>query len=78
MKAKELKDKARKTARYGKHTLVKYVFTEEEMAIFWSQLCAEQREICSKSVSEITGTNYNEQLQWQKQIVKHAPEPEIE
>ena len=71
MKAKELKDKARKTARYGKHTLVKYVFTEEEMAIFCSQLCAEQRKIICKEIFNADNIDID-------QIARLVAEPEIE
>ena len=71
MKAQELKEKARKTARYGKHTLVKYVFTEEEMAIFWCQLCAEQREIICKEIFNADNIDID-------QIARLVSEPEIE
>ena len=80
MKAKELKDRSFVTNKNyaGDQIVGKYVFTEEEMAIFWSQLCKEQRELCQHSLTEITGNSWKDILSWQKQLIKHAPEPDIE
>ena len=72
MKAKELKD-----SKYFEHAVngdvvsEGYLFTEEEMAIFWSQLCKEQREIICKEIFNAETTDIG-------QIARLAPEPEIQ
>ena len=67
MTAKELKDEAKWVGYPEQSTeeVTEYIFTEEEMAIFWSQLCKEQRELCAIECGHPQG---NEQ-------VKLAPEP---
>ena len=73
MKAKELKDD-----KYFQHSVdgevlsEGYLFTKEEMAIFWSQLCKEQRELCLHSFEEV-GHYPNAD-----ESILTAPEPEIE
>ena len=48
MTTKELKDEAYCEGfdNESEQPIDLYVFTPEEMAIFWSQLCKEQRKLC--------------------------------
>ena len=71
MKAKELKEKAFCEGFYENNEHVNlYVFTEEEMAIFWSQLCKEQRIICNWEIPPLQDDI--------AENVLNAPEPDIE
>ena len=72
MKAKELKNKAQRIAILKKGNLERYVFTKEEMSIFWSQLCKEQRELCSVLAYKNNHGKYDEAG------IENAPEPDIE
>ena len=78
MTAKELKDKARREV-HPHHTYIeKYVFSREEMAIFWSQLCEEQRKICSNT-DRRKHMAYHKMAEWAiKDNIRNAPEPEFE
>ena len=85
MKAKELKDRSFVTNKNyaGDHIAGKYVFTEEEMVIFCSQLCKEQRELCKdhgfKKVARLVTYGTNEVSPSDiKYAIKNAPEPDIE
>lgn len=75
MKAKELKDsKYFCHSENGEVVSEGYLFTEEEMAIFWSQLCKEQRELCRKKFNHL-GT-YHGTVVWDK--IDKTTEPEFD
>ena len=90
MKAKELKDeKYFPHAVNGEVISEGYLFSEEEMSIFWSQLCKEQREIIFNEVYNTKppkGTHsvgikpyFQEMSQLEfRDAVLNAPEPEID
>ena len=49
MKAKEMIRLVTNPDWAGNHMVGTIVFTEEEFALFWDQLCKEQRELCVKN-----------------------------
>ena len=79
MKAKELKDKAFCEGFYENNEYVNlYVFTEEEMAIFWSQICKEQREICEEYFFDEVDMQNERWANITAMSIRNAPEPEIQ
>ena len=77
MKAKELKDeKYFQHAVNGEVISEGYLFSEEEMSIFWSQLCKEQRRICGAIQSN--ENPFVSQRSRLMDVIINAPEPEID
>ena len=70
MTAKELKDEAKWVGYPEQSTeeVTEYIFTEEEMAIFWSKLCEEQRHKCAHRANGLPSYEY----------IYNTPEPEFE